>query len=168
MNKIILIFAILLFSTGAYARGCDERSLRGYFSYEVSGVNAFYNPLLGNPPPLVTQSTHVVGRAVFNGQARTVDIIGKGAAAGALEDRIGHGSYTVDSATCIATGYIDWEVTAPAQPEHSEFYIVMDNQDNSDEHSSNLAYHANVVVSSDAPYSSSASGSLTRYIRQFH
>jgi hypothetical protein len=59
MNKIISIFAILLFSTGAYAKGCDESSLDGKFSYEVSGVNEFHNPTPVSP--LVTQSTHVVG-----------------------------------------------------------------------------------------------------------
>ena len=144
-------------------------SLDGKFSYEVSGVNEFHYPTPVSP--LVTQSTHVVGRAEFDAENGTVDIIGKGSAAGAVADRNGNGTFAVDKDNCTAEGTIHWAlpvgapVGTPAETSH--FYIVLDNSDNSDKHSANKAYHANVLVSSEAPYSSSASGSLHRFVGKF-
>jgi len=86
MNKIILVFAILLFSTGTYAAKCDNRSIKGNFGFEVSGVNEI--PL---PPYFknnVTRSTHVIGKAQFDGKGN-IRINGIGSAAGGESIRSG-------------------------------------------------------------------------------
>ena len=181
MNKIILIFAILLFSTGTYAASCDNKTLEGTFGYEVNGVNEFPIPTSSPPtsPPTfknVTRSTHVVGKAQFDADNDTVEIIGKGTAAGVLEAKTAHGTYEVDPETCIATGTILWDLPADALPgtpqESSTFYIVMDHTDSSNKYP-NRAYHANVVVTGKTEtalgkYTSSASGTLTRFVGKFH
>ncbi|MDD5410762.1 MAG: hypothetical protein PHF31_05000 [Methylobacter sp.] len=186
MKKIILISAATLFSTGVYADphshhaiGCGDSSLKGKYGYEVSGVNTFPVPVLG----AVTRSSHVVGQANFNGNGEFT-IAGYGSAAGYTADRIGHGTYAVDPATCTAKGTLVWDVPVGAPfgtpAENSEFYIVLDQMDNSDGHSdqhsaNNIAHHASVLVSSDGltadskvSFPSSASGSLTKFVGKFH
>jgi hypothetical protein len=164
MKKIILISAVTLFSTGAYAAGCNDSSLKGKFGYEVSGVNEF--PL---PPTFitkVTRSTHVVGQAFFDGKGK-FDIAGYGSAAGSTAERTGNGTYSVNKDDCIATGTMTWNTG-----ETSNFLIVLDHTDNSDEHSANKAYHASVLVDTDGKtllgtYPSSASGTLTKFVGKF-
>ncbi|MFA6161834.1 MAG: hypothetical protein WC685_00210 [Methylobacter sp.] len=167
MKKIILISAVTLFSTGAYAAGCDESSLKGRYGYEVIGVNTFPVPVLGT----VTRSTHVVGQANFNGKG-DFTIVGFGSAAGHSAERKGNGTYTVDPATCTATGMLTWDLptSAPASTpaETSEFYIVLDHTDNRNARADTKAYHASVLVTTAAPYSASASGSLTRFNGKFN
>ena len=167
MNKIILIFAILLFSTGTYAKGCDKRSLQGKFGFEVSGVNEF--PIPPTFTTKVTRSTHQIGQAFFDGNGH-FDITGYGTAGGSMAERHNNipGTYTVNSTDCTATGTLTWNTG-----ETSEFRMVLDQTDNSDEHSSNRAYHASVVVATDGKtvlgtYPSSESGSLTRFVGKFH
>ena len=166
MNKIISIFAILLFSTGAYAAGCDNGSLKGRYGYEVSGVNEIPLP----PDFKITglRSTHVVGQAFFDGKGH-FDVTGYGSAAGSFAERhnLTQGTYTVNSADCTATGSLTWNTG-----ETSEFHIVLANT--SDEHSAKKAYHASVLVSTDGKtalpvaYPSSASGTLTRLNGKFN
>ncbi|MFZ2313630.1 MAG: hypothetical protein WAV82_13545 [Methylobacter sp.] len=164
MKKIILISAVTLFSTGAYAAGCDESSLKGKYGYEVSGVNTF--PVPPTFTTKVTQSTHVVGQANFDGNG-DFTIVGFGSAAGSTATRTGTGTYTVDPATCTATGTLVWNTVASAPEEKSEFYIVLDHTDNRNARADTKAYHASVLVTTAAPYSASASGSLTRFNGKF-
>ena len=161
MNKIISIFAILLFSTGTYAGACNESSLQGRYSYEVSGFNEI--PLPPDFKNTGLRSTHVVGQAFFDGKGH-FDVTGYGSAAGSFAERhnLTQGTYTVNSADCTATGSLTWNTG-----ETSDFHIVLSNADNSDEHSSKKAYNASVLVSTDGKtllgtYPSSASGTLTR------
>lgn len=150
MNKIILVFAILLFSTGTYAAKCDNRSIKGNFGFEVSGVNEI--PLPSNTKGV--RSTHVIGEAQLDGKGN-VTINGKGSAAGVEEERYTtSGTYQVDPGTCIVTGNLTWNTQ-----ETSKFTIVFNSP------SSSGAYQANVLVSSVGPldkFPSSASGTLTR------
>ena len=138
MKKIILISAVTLFSTGAYAAGCDESSLKGKYGLEVSGVNEF--PLPPTFTTKVTRSTHVVGQASFDGKGN-FDIAGYGSAAGSTAVRTGNGTYSVNKANCIAEGTMLWNTG-----ETSNFLIVLDqiekSDDHSDEHSANKAHHA--------------------------
>jgi hypothetical protein len=154
MYKLILIFATLLFSTGAFAKGCNNVSLQGTFSYEVSGVNSFPLP----PPngPLVTQSTHVIGKVNFDGKGN-VTFKGFGSAAGQTAERTGTGSYEVN-ADCNATGTMNWSTG-----ETSDYWIELDQMDDSQQF--NRAYHANVMVTDNNLHS--ASGSMTRRIGKF-
>jgi hypothetical protein len=151
MYKIILIFATLLFSTGAFAKPCDNSTLQGTFGYEVNGVNSF--PLGGS---LVTQSTHVIGRVSFDGKGKTT-FKGVGSAAGSTAERTGTGTYVV-KADCSATGTIDWSTG-----ETSEYWIIPDQMDDGPQF--NRAYHANVLVTDNNLHSSS--GSMTRRIGKF-
>jgi hypothetical protein len=161
MYKIILIFVTLLFSTGAFAGECGNVSLQGNFSYEVSGVNSF--PLPPPSGPLVTQSTHVVGKVNFDGKKKgTVTFKGFGSAAGFTAQRTGTGSYVV-RADCTATGKIAWSANGLPTGETSDFWIVLDQMD--DSQSFNVAYHANVLVTDNDLHS--ASGSMTRRIGKF-
>ncbi|MDD5411389.1 MAG: hypothetical protein PHF31_08240 [Methylobacter sp.] len=167
MKKIILISAVTLFSTGAYATGCDESSLKGKYGYEVSGVNEF--PLPPTFTTKVTRSTHVVGQAKFDGKGN-FDISGYGSAAGSTAARTGSGTYTVNPVDCTAEGTLTWNTG-----ETSNFVIVLDQTDNSKSDSANRAYHSSVLVASDGvitglpvKYPSSASGSLTRFNGKFN
>ena len=172
-QKIILISAVTLFSTGAYAAGCDESSLKGKYGYEVSGVNEI--PLLANPmDPTsflgnVTRSTHVIGQVKFDGKGE-LTIAGYGSAAGSTAVRTGNGTYSVND-NCIAEGTMLWNTG-----ETSNFLIVLDqiekSDDHSDEHSANKAHHANVIVDTDGKtalgtFPSSASGTLTKFVGKF-
>jgi len=164
MNKIILIFATLLFSTGAFAIGCNNGSLKGSFSYEVSGVNTF--PL---PPSnsLVTQSTHVLGQVKFDGKKDvsgngTVTFNGFGSAAGFTAERTGTGSYVVNP-DCTATGKMAWSANGLPTGETSEYWITLDQMDNLPK--PNKAYHANVMVTDNDLHS--ASGSMTKLVGKF-
>jgi hypothetical protein len=172
MKKIILISAVTLFSTGAYAAGCDESSLKGKYGYEVSGVNEF--PLPPTFTTKVTRSTHVVGQANFDGKG-SFDIAGYGTAAGFTATRTGSGTYTVNPLDCTAEGTLVWEAVAPAVPETSHFIIVLDHTDSRNNRADNKAYHASVLVDSDGKtanplvaFPSSASGSLTRFNGKFN
>ncbi len=167
MKKIILISAVTLFSTGAYAAGCDESSLKGKFGYEVSGVNEF--PLLPNFIFKTTRSTHVVGQAIFDGKS-VFTITGYGSAAGSLQAMTGTGTYTVNPVNCIAEGVLAWDTG-----ETSEFRMVLDHTDSSNSHVANKVYHASVLVATDGKtiipamiFPSSASGTLTRFVGKFH
>ena len=153
MNKIILFFATLLFSTGAFAIECNNVSLKGRFSYEVSGVNLFPLP----PPngPLVTRSTHVVGKVEFDGKGNAT-FNGFGSAAGSTAQKTGTGLYAVNP-DCTATGTMNWDGSGG---ETSEYWIILDQMD--DRLKPNRAYHANVVVTDNNLHS--ASGSLTRFV----
>ena len=175
MKKIILISAVTLFSTGAYAGECKDNSLKGQYGYEVSGVNAF--PL--STGEVVTRSTHVVGQARFNGKG-DFSIAGYGSAAGYTTELTGHGEYIVDPSTCTAKGSLKWmpDAAAGVPEQTSNFYIVLDRIDNSDghsnEHSANKAHHASVLVDTDGKtadptvsFPSSASGSLTKFVGKF-
>ena len=185
MKKIILISAVTLFSTGVYAddshhaKGCDESSLKGQYGYEVSGVNAFPVPTSPTTFTTVTQSTHVVGQARFNGKG-DFSIAGYGSAAGYTTELTGHGEYIVDPSTCTAKGSLKWmpDAAAGVPEQTSNFYIVLDRIDNSDghsnEHSANKAHHASVLVDTDGKtadptvsFPSSASGSLTKFVGKF-
>lgn len=163
MNKIISIFAILLFSTGAYAAGCDNGSLKGKYGYDVSGVNLVPLPAA---PGFDVRSTHVVGQAKFDG-AGVVSLFGTGSTAGSpLISKTGTGTYLVDSATCAATGKIIWDLLPGEKtPLISDFYMVLVHTDNSDSHSVNKAYQANVVITDSNGHS--ASGSFTRMVGKF-
>jgi len=169
MKKIILISAVTLFSTGVYAdphaKGCDESSLKGKYGFEVSGVNSFPIPTPTGLTP-VTRSTHMVGQAYFDGQKK-FDIVGYGSTAGFTAERTGTGTYSVND-NCIAEGTMHWNTG-----ETSNFLIVLDqiekSDDHSDEHSANKAHHANVIVDTDGKtalgtYPSSASGTLTKFV----
>lgn len=172
MYKIILIFVTLLFSTGAFAKPvpkpvpkpaakpCNNDSLQGTFSYEVSGVNSFPLP----PPngPLVTQSTHVVGKVNFDADGN-VTFKGFGSAAGFTAERTGTGSYEVKE-DCTATGTITWFADGLATGETSDYKIILDQMDNSAQFKK--AYHA-YVLATDNNLQSSASGSITRRIGKF-
>ena len=114
MNKIILIFATLLFSTGAFAAnlGCTNGSLKGTYSYEVSGVNEFPFPNLASKT-LVIRSTHVVGLVTFDGLGQRgldghVKFTGVGSAAGVDRAKIGVGTYVV-RADCSVVGKMVWQ-----------------------------------------------------------
>ena len=161
MKKIILISAVTLFSTGAYSGECKDNSLKGQYGYEVSGVNLV--PLPGTTPGI--RSTHVVGQARFNGKG-DFSIAGVGSAAGYVTGRTGSGLYTVDPETCTATGNVAWTIDGVLTGETSDVYIVLDQADGG--HSDNRAYHASLLVTSKAPYSSSASGTLTRFVGKFN
>ena len=181
MKKIILISAISLISTGAYAAGCDESSLKGKYGYEVSGVNEF--PLPTSPSTFinVTRSTHVIGQAFFDGKGK-FDIAGYGSAAGSTTERTGSGTYFVNKDDCTAEGTMIWNTG-----DTSNFLIVLDhmedsNDDHSDgkghhssddkeHHSAKKAHHASMIVDSKTAsglYPSSASGSLTRFNGKFN
>ena len=170
MHKIILIFATLLFSTGAFAnsKGCDNGSLRGKFSYEVSGVNEF--PL---GVKMVTRSTHVVGQVTFDGSADAnglgeATFRGWGSAAGVTKSKTGSGTYMVNPANCTAEGTMQWYQDDGITPSGltSEYVIILDQMDNS--RSPNRTYHANVLATDNVPghpeFAGSASGTLTRLI----
>ncbi|MDD5410761.1 MAG: hypothetical protein PHF31_04995 [Methylobacter sp.] len=164
MKKIILISAVTLFSTGAYAAGCDESSLKGKYGLEVSGVNEF--PLPPTFTTKVTRSTHVVGQASFDGNGN-FNVTGYGSAAGSTAVRSGTGTYSVNKNDCIATGNMTWNTG-----ETSDFLMVLDHTDNSDNNAANKAYHASVLVNTDGKtvlgtYPSSASGALTKFVGKF-
>ena len=140
MNKIILIFATLLFSTGAFATGCDDLSLLGRFSYEISGVDASF---------LNNSSTHSVGKVTFDG-AGNVTLIGvRTSVGGDFEPESGNGSYHVN-ADCTASGLIGTFKVA----------IMLDQMDNVP--TPNRAYHAAIAVNDTDQFS--GSGSLTRLV----
>ena len=124
MNKIIFIFATLLFSTGAFARGgCDEGSLYGNFGYEVSGVNSIPVPGVG----LVTRSTHVVGTVWFAGDGNA-SFKGVGSAAGVIREKTGVGTYWVNP-DCTAEGKMTWAATDTSPAQTSTFHIILDQMD---------------------------------------
>ncbi|MDI1293550.1 MAG: hypothetical protein PSV18_12495 [Methylobacter sp.] len=168
MNKTILIFAALLISTGAFAddkdndkdkdkafakdKVCDNGTLTGQYTYEVSGVNSFPLPTVG----LVTRSTHVVGQVLFDGEGHA-DFIGFGSAAGHVADKTGTGTYVVNP-DCTAEGTMNWD--GPVA-QTSTFNIMLDQIANNP--TTRNAYHAYVLVTDDV--GSSASGSLTRIER---
>ncbi|WP_340123313.1 hypothetical protein [Methylobacter svalbardensis] len=163
MNKIILSFAALLISTGAFAddkgeasakdKDCDNGSLTGPYTYEVSGVNLFPLPDVG----LVTRSTHVVGQVFFDGKGRA-DFTGFGSTAGQVVDKIGTGDYKVNP-DCTVTGTMNWE--GPVA-QTSTFNIMLDQIDNNP--TTKKAYHGYVLAAA-ADVGSSASGSITRIER---
>jgi len=163
MNKTILIFAALLMSTGAFAddkdkdkafakdKVCDNGTLTGQYTYEVSGVNSF--PL---PEGLVTRSTHVVGQVFFDGEGQA-DFTGFGSAAGQVADKTGTGTYIVNP-DCTVQGTMNWE--GPVA-QTSTFNIMLDQIANNP--TTRNAYHGYVLVTDDV--GSSASGSITRMER---
>jgi hypothetical protein len=155
MNKIILIFAILLFSTGTYAKAknCDEGSLKGRYGYEMSGVNEF--PIPPTFTTKVSRSTHQIGHAFFDGNGN-FDITGYGTAAGSMAERTGNGTYSVNSDDCTAEGMMTWNTG-----ETSEFRMVLDRT------------NVRVVVATYGKtalgtYPSSESGTLTKFVGRFH
>jgi hypothetical protein len=156
MKKIILISAILLFSTGAFAQvWCNNGSLKGTYSYEVSGVNQFPLPPTGT---FVTRSTSVVGQVHFDGHGKAT-FSGIGSAAGIIRTKIGNGQYLVKN-NCTATGNLVWQ----SGDIPSQFSIILDHVDNKPR--PYIAYHG-VVLATD-PGVASASGSITKVIDEFH
>jgi len=140
MNKIILIFATLLFSTGALARGCGDLSLKGIFSYEVSGVDS---SIFGN------SSTHSVGQATFDGEGNVTLIGVRTSVGGDFEPEGGTGTYKVN-ADCTASGLIGTFKVA----------IILDQMDNVP--TPNKAYHGAFAITDTDQFS--GSGSLTRLV----
>jgi hypothetical protein len=168
MNKIILIFATLLFSTGAFAAnlGCNNGSLKGTFSYEVSGVNEFPFPNQLSKT-FVTRSTSVVGLVYFDGLGQHgldghVKFIGVGSAAGVQRAKTATGTYVVRS-DCSVVGQLVWQPGAFT----SIFFMTLNQVDV--ERSPYLAYQANVLATdSDPRVQASGSGSITRLAGRFH
>jgi len=169
MNKMILICTTLLFSAGAFAddqndhEGCDNASLKGSYSYEVTGVNAFYAPPAGHEQavngPLVTRSTHVIGQVSFDGRGHA-RFYGIGSAAGFVEQKYGEGEYEVSN-RCIAKGELSFD-----HFHTSRFTIILDTIDRQQRH--DLASHG-VVLATDTTRTdppSSTSGSIFRVISQ--
>ncbi|MFA6163973.1 MAG: hypothetical protein WC685_11150, partial [Methylobacter sp.] len=120
----------------------------------------------------VTRSTHVIGQAFFDGKGK-FDIAGYGSAAGFTTERTGSGTYFVNKDDCIAEGTMTWNTG-----DTSNFHIVLDHMDESDDHSDDKghhsakkAHHASMIVDSKTAsglYPSSASGSLTRFNGKFN
>jgi hypothetical protein len=168
MNKMILIFATLLFSTGAFATnlGCNNGSLKGIFSYEVSGVNQFPYPNLLSKT-LVTRSTHVVGLVTFDGLGQRgldghVKFTGVGSAAGVERAKTATGTYVV-RADCSVVGKMVWQPGAFT----STFFMTLNQLDA--ESSPYKAYQANVLATDTDPrVAASGSGLITRLAGKFN
>jgi hypothetical protein len=167
MNKMILIFATLLFSNGAFATnvgvgGCNEGSLNGAFSYEVSGVNKFPYPNASSTT-FLTQSTHVIGQVYFDGHGNA-RFAGIGSAAGESETKPGVGYYTVNK-NCIVEGKMTFD-----KYHTTIFTLVLDTMDNKQK--TYVAYHG-VVLARDTTFGdpkprASGAGSITKVFGKFN
>ncbi len=161
MNKIIVIFATLLFASGAYAapapKTCSVGSLKGdAYSYIVNGVNGLI--VQGNP--IAPHGTSVIGLVVFDGKS-FVNFTGTGSAMGEQRVKTGSGRYEVTD-QCIVRGYIDW-VPSDDPNNRTNFTIVLDQLDTS-EGKPYKAVHG-VVLATAPDTESSAAGELS--IRTF-
>ena len=162
MNKIIVIFATLLFASGAFAAGeCNVGSLKGdVYSYVVNGVNGLIVEGQGTEP----QGTSVIGLVVFDGKG-FVNFSGTGSAMGQQRAKTGTGRYIV-SAQCIVTGFLNF-VPADDPSNHTDFTIVLDQLDTSSGKKPFEAVHGVVLATAPATQSSGSGFIARRVFGQF-
>ena len=163
MHKLILIFTTLLFSTGVFAKGCDEGTLVGRYSLEAKGVNNIMM-LPGTP---VYRSTHLIGVVMFDGSGN-VTMMAHGSTAGNIISKTGSGSYNINADDCSATGNITWNDSDgnPVPGLITDFIMTLDQMDN--EVHPNKAYHGYLLATDHVPghpeLDGSSSGTFTKFL----